>query len=112
MAEINDVLRDLREVLRETFHDEALVAAFNFPSPDFRVEAPIEVVRSGRLEGGKFTLDVDVWAIRWMGRTWNKSGEWEWEPLPSSRDAAYLAANRWGLIGALKAAAQASRIPV
>lgn len=30
------------------------------------------------------------WAVRSRGEVLGRSGEWEWEPMPSSRDAAFL----------------------
>ncbi len=35
------------------------------------------------------------WAVERSGRCLNKSGEWEWEPMPSSRDNAFFARTRW-----------------
>lgn len=32
----------------------------------------------------------ELWAVRRFGTVLNKSGEWEYEPLPSSRDDAFL----------------------
>jgi len=32
----------------------------------------------------------DLWAIRYKGMTLNHEAEWEWEPIPSERDATYL----------------------
>lgn len=40
-------------------------------------------------------LNGYVWAIRWRGRTYNHAGQWEWEPQPSNRTRAWLAANRY-----------------
>lgn len=37
----------------------------------------------------------DLWAIRQRGFCLNKQGEWEYEPLPSSRDEAFFARCRW-----------------
>ena len=37
----------------------------------------------------------DLWAVRFKGMTMNHEGEWEWEPLPSSRDDEYLARCRF-----------------
>lgn len=30
------------------------------------------------------------YAVKWLSYTANKNFEWEWEPIPSSRDSAYL----------------------
>jgi len=31
----------------------------------------------------------EKWAVRQLSRCLNKEGEWEWEPIPSSRDDAF-----------------------
>jgi len=36
------------------------------------------------------------WAVRCMGNCLNKQGEWEYEPLPSSRDDDFFARCRFG----------------
>lgn len=38
----------------------------------------------------------DLWAIRFKGLTMNRDGEWEWEPIPSSRDDEYMQRCRFG----------------
>ena len=38
---------------------------------------------------------VKRWAIRDSGACLNKNNEWEWEPLPSSRDDEFYARCRW-----------------
>lgn len=68
----------------------------------------IEVVRSGRLKHGVFEFDVDLWAVRSRGRCLNSKGEWDWEPLPSSRSAAWLSAHRFPLDRALDLAREAT----
>jgi hypothetical protein len=45
---------------------------------------PIKVERVQQLEGH------DLWAVRRNGDCLNKDGEWEWEPLPSSRDDEFI----------------------
>lgn len=45
--------------------------------------------------------DAPQWAIRSMGRTWSRSGEWEFEPQPSSRSREYLDRCRFSLDEAL-----------
>lgn len=36
-----------------------------------------------------------LWAVRRLGRCLNRAGEWEFEPMPSSRDEAFLARCRF-----------------
>jgi hypothetical protein len=73
-------------------------------SPD---HPTIEVQRVGDIIDGKATLDVDRWAIRYMRRCWNRDGEWEWEPIPSSRDDAFKERTRFPLREALERARDA-----
>lgn len=35
------------------------------------------------------------YAVTWLGRVANKGREWEWEPLPSSRDDDFIARTRF-----------------
>lgn len=35
------------------------------------------------------------WAITHMGNVLDKTGEWEWEPMPSSRTEDFLQRTRW-----------------
>ena len=39
--------------------------------------------------------DGEKWAVRWHGRCLTKTAEWEYEPLPSSRDDAFYARCRF-----------------
>lgn len=39
--------------------------------------------------------DQHLWMIRWCGECLNKAGEWEYEPLPSNRDAEFVARTRY-----------------
>lgn len=41
------------------------------------------------IEAVKQPAGHDLWAVRYMGEVLNKRGEWEYEPLPSSRDDAF-----------------------
>jgi hypothetical protein len=45
-----------------------------------------------------------LWVVRANGRCLNKSGEWEWEPMPSSRDDEFLARCRFDSAVAARAA--------
>lgn len=40
---------------------------------------------------------TDIWAIRRNGDVWTRNNEWEWEPMPSSRDDDFLGRARWTL---------------
>lgn len=42
------------------------------------------------IERAKQIYGPAKWAVRRMGECLNKSGEWEWEPMPSSRDDEFL----------------------
>lgn len=46
----------------------------------------------------------DTWAVRKRGWCLNADGEWEHEPIPSSRDAEFYASHRWPLAEALERA--------
>lgn len=37
----------------------------------------------------------DLWAIREGGSCLNKDGQWEYEPIPSSRDKDFIGRCRW-----------------
>lgn len=42
------------------------------------------------------THEVDnTWAIRRNGEVYTRDGEWEYEPIPSSRDDDFLVRARW-----------------
>jgi hypothetical protein len=49
----------------------------------------ITIQRVGQMAG------PDKWAVRSNGDCLNTSGEWEWEPMPSSRDDEFLARCRF-----------------
>ena len=62
------------------------------PLPISSYRAPggrISIDRCGQIEG------PDKWAVRNGGSCLNNEGEWEWEPLPSSRDDDFLARCRF-----------------
>lgn len=39
--------------------------------------------------------DGERWAVRWYGHCLTKTAEWEYEPMPSSRDDAFYARCRF-----------------
>lgn len=49
----------------------------------------IHIERAKQVEG------PPKWAVRRMGECLNKQGEWEYEPMPSSRDDEFLARCRF-----------------
>lgn len=49
------------------------------------------------------------WAVRWMGKCWTPRGGWEFEPIPSSRHAAFRKRTRFPLDTALEHAKTAAR---
>ena len=55
------------------------------------------------------SLDPDndrVWAVRRMSRCLSVSGEWVWEPQPSSRDSGFFAKHRFTLEEATRLAVE------
>lgn len=49
----------------------------------------IRLERVGQMDGS------ELWAIREHGACLNKRGEWEFEPIPSSRTKAFFKRCRW-----------------
>jgi hypothetical protein len=62
----------------------------------FNSESTITIEATGGLyrDGTPMAITAN-WAIRLQGMTLNKKGDWEWEPMPSSRTDAYLKRSRW-----------------
>lgn len=48
-----------------------------------------------RVEAAQQMYGPDLWAVRRHGNCLNKQGEWEWEPMPSSRDDEFMARCRF-----------------
>lgn len=48
-----------------------------------------------RLERVGQREDDDLWAIREKGFCLNRAGNWEYEPMPSSRSVAFIRRCRW-----------------
>lgn len=68
--------------------DGVLIAAYALPV------AP-GIIEQVRIERARQMFGPDLWAIRKNGNVLNKEGEWEWEPMPSSRDDEFLARARF-----------------
>ena len=64
----------------------------------------ITVVLTCRAGDGPHRPPNDTWAVRKGGYCLNADDEWELEPQPSSRDAAFFARTRWPLEEALERA--------
>jgi hypothetical protein len=63
---------------------ELQVQSYLLVPPTREVPFAVTIDRCGQRFG------PDLWAIRFKGMTMNHDGEWEWEPIPSSRDDEYL----------------------
>lgn len=64
----------------------------------------ITVVLTCQAGEGPHKPPTDTWAVRKGGLCLNSGDEWEWEPLPSSRDEEFFARTRWELTSALSRA--------
>lgn len=69
--------------------DGAEIAAYALPAPG---AGPIDQIRIERV---RQMNGAALWAVRFRGDVLNKSGEWEWEPMPSGRDDDFLARARF-----------------
>jgi hypothetical protein len=65
-----------------------VIDAYALP-PKRPLDSGVKIQRARQLEG------PDLWAVRYSSDCLNKSGEWEWEPMPSSRGDAFLARCRF-----------------
>jgi hypothetical protein len=65
-----------------------VIDAYAMP-PKRPLDSGVKIQRARQLEG------PDLWAVRYSSDCLNKSGEWEWEPMPSSRDDAFIARCRF-----------------
>ena len=52
----------------------------------------------------------DTWAVREIASVVNRDGEREHEPMPSSRDEAFIARTRFGLAEALRVARERAKV--
>lgn len=86
---------------------EPIVSGYAIQPPGDDDAMHVEIARVGEIIDGVFDFDADVWAIRYMQRCLNRDGFWEWEPLPSSRSAAFKTRTRWTCKDALRAAREA-----
>lgn len=48
-----------------------------------------------RIEETQWSSPPSSWAVRRNSSCLNKDGEWEYEPMPSSRDSDFYARCRW-----------------
>lgn len=84
--------------LNAVLHDEPIPISFEVAKID-RNET-ITIDRMVRTDGSV------LWSIVWIGYVFNKGGEWEYDPLPSSRDDEFLARCRWDSFDAAVAMAK------
>ena len=85
---------------------DAQISAYSIPISGKRFDNEITVQQSRQIEG------PPLWAVRLNGECLNKSGEWEWEPMPSSRDDEFLARCRFAThTEAIRAAIESTKDP-
>lgn len=84
--------------------DAVIVDAYAFPTADLYADE-IKIQRTRQIEGPA------LWKVMDKGNCLNKSGEWEWEPMPSSRDDEFLARCRFDTADeAIRAAISAKKV--
>lgn len=71
-------------------------------NPDAEPHEWITVVLTCFAGQGPHKPTADTWAVRKLSYCLNADDEWEIEPLPSSRDAAFFARTSWPLQEALE----------
>lgn len=71
--------------VREPLTDGPVISGYAIPVSEKRFADEILIQRSRQIEGHP------LWAVRLNGNCLNKQGQWEWEPMPSSRDDEFLA---------------------
>lgn len=54
----------------------------------------------GKIEEAPQVAGPALWAVRRLSFCLNKDGQWEYEPMPSSRDDEFLARCRWPTVEA------------
>jgi len=73
----------------------------------------VSVLPEGHHDEDMFSLTVDrapqmdgtvLWAVRHLSSCLNRSGEWSYEPIPSSRTAGWLKQHRFEFIEAMRLA--------
>lgn len=67
---------------------DVIVDCYAIPTSE-HMGAEVKIQRARQLEG------PDLWKVTKHGDCLNKAGEWEYEPLPSSRDDAFIARCRF-----------------
>ncbi|WP_436291867.1 dTMP kinase [Variovorax sp. LjRoot178] len=65
---------------------KAVISAYAIDLPP---RDSVRIERAGQISGPA------KWAVRLNGECLNRTGEWEWEPMPSGRDDAFLARCRF-----------------
>jgi hypothetical protein len=65
----------------------------------------VEAVRRKQRDGSS------LWRVKWLSNVLNKHGEWEYEPIPSSRDDAFIERCSWPTLDEARAAFDAACDP-
>jgi len=96
------ILATLREVAAEAVREEREALRKRHIFGDEESGQAVYVEWRGRRYGKGPVL----WAVTRLNSCLNKSGEWEYEPQPSSRDDAFIARCRWTSLDEALAAAR------
>lgn len=87
-------LAELRREVEELRSRLSMATQFKiYRNPDRY--SPFGSIEIHRCEGDLLPKQPYMWAVRMDGFTLSKSGEWEYEPIPSRRDDAYYARCRY-----------------
>lgn len=81
-----------RDELAEARADAARLADAGIVVSAYRIGNGASCIR---IELAQQMFGPDLWAVRKTGNCLNSIGEWEWEPMPSSRDDEFLARCRF-----------------
>ena len=79
----------LAQPVQEPLTSSPTISAYSIPVNDKPFADEILIQRAWQMDG------TALWAVRLDDNCLNKQGQWEWEPMPSSRDDEFLARCRF-----------------
>ncbi len=91
-----------------------LLRGGQLPVHDMVTRRSFSLLPVDHVDRGVFEVAVEYrgegrWAVMWLGKCLSTSGDWTFEPIPSSRDDVFLAAHRFGRAEAERLAMMACR---